>query len=195
MLFHRDRHQDLLNDRKKVFYSGGDLGDIVAAMPCIRQLGGGDLIIGDSLINGMQPREKMAGKRFEAIKPFLKEIPFIHSVTFGERPAQLDFDFSTFRVNYRHSENLARWQARHVGIQKLDESKWVDVIPHSNPKAESSLPEVRAITIASFRGAESWSDTKIKRCLLDCRKNMTLFNENLELLNIAGLKIYWKWPN
>jgi len=134
VLFHRDRHQDLLNDRKKVFYSGGDLGDIVAAMPCIRQLGGGDLIIGDSLINGMQPREKMAGKRFEAIKPFLKEIPFIHSVTFGERPAQLDFDFSTFRVNYRHSENLARWQARHVGIQKLDESKWVDVMPSQQSK-------------------------------------------------------------
>lgn len=74
-------------------------------------------------------RESLKGKRFEAIKPLLESQPYIKSVRWGERHTETDFDFSDFRVNYVHRENLACWQGRHCGIERLDESKWIDVAP------------------------------------------------------------------
>lgn len=129
-VFHKDSNQSLLVGHENQIYHTSDLGDIIASLPVIRQLGGGHLTIGEMPPNvKMLGRESLKGKRFEAIKPLLESQPYIKSVKWGERHPDTDFDFSDFRANYIHRENLARWQGRHCGIDTLDESKWIDVAP------------------------------------------------------------------
>lgn len=129
VVVHKDGRGTLALGYENVFAHNGDLGDLCAALPAMRQLGGGHLIIGDVEVKEQKLRESLKGKRFEAIKPLLAAQPYIKSVTWGEMPKDPDFNFCTFRKDYIHRENLSRWQARHCGIDNLDESKWIDVAP------------------------------------------------------------------
>jgi hypothetical protein len=127
VLVHKDANGTLSIGHENTFFSNGDIGDCVAALPVMRQLGGGHIIIGDSIVHVQKPRESMRGRRFDVTAPLLAAQPYIKSVTWGQCPKNVDFDFSSFRQDYRHGENLAAWQARHVGIDHLDESKWISV--------------------------------------------------------------------
>lgn len=130
VLFHADRFQDLLADRHPAarFYHTGDLGDIIAALPVIRQLGGGELVIGNHqpLAPGWRPME---GNRFEAIRPLLSIQPYVLSVRFETGPAQVDYDLSGFRSVYSRRATLAHAQARWLGVGELNLAPWLEAEP------------------------------------------------------------------
>lgn len=94
------------------FYHAGDLGDIIASLPAVRALGGGDYLIGPGYA-----RESMRGKRFDAIRPLLAAQPYISSVQWAETVPDGAMDFNTFRHDHINGESLAHWQARHLGVE------------------------------------------------------------------------------
>lgn len=112
------------------FFHSGDIGDIIACLPTIRQLGGGHLIIGDTL-QASGCRESMRGNRFEILRPLLEAQSYIHSVKYQDYAGSAcQYDFSTFRFfNRERKLDLARWQALHCGIIDLDVSPWLKVNP------------------------------------------------------------------
>lgn len=117
VVFHADKFHDLIPKKIKhqTFFHTGDLGDIIAALPTMKHLGGGDLVIGEFHTRG--PRESMKGARFDTIKPLLEHQSYIRSVEWGEKPDGA-VDFSLFRTLPRvYGESLAHWQARFLEVQ------------------------------------------------------------------------------
>jgi hypothetical protein len=113
-----------------VFFSAGDLGDIIALLPSIRHMGGGHIVIGEREKTGTGPgycRESMKGDRFDAIKPLLEAQSYVRSVSWGDCPDGAH-DMSFFRhTPPRRQENIATWQARHLGLQNVSLEKWLNV--------------------------------------------------------------------
>ncbi len=129
-----------------VFFHSGDLGDIIASLPAIRQLGGGELIIGQRRWRPLVGiRESMRGARYQAIEPLLKLVPYLSKVSYNDNPKIVDYDLSKFRplasvllsasrldriVKITNkSKNLADCQARHLGIGNVDLVPWIKVEP------------------------------------------------------------------
>ena len=132
VLFHRDRHQDLIKMHRwragsstNVFLHSGDLGDIIASLPAIRELGGGKLII---TYHADGQRESMKGSRYESIVRLVKSQPYISGVEYSDDPEGVTHDISTFRKSSPNN-NLATWQASHLGVSNPDLSKWVEATP------------------------------------------------------------------
>ncbi len=145
VIFHRDKHQDLIGMRdgitdlidqksalrrrmeRNCFAHSGDLGDIIAALPSVRQAGGGDFIITDAPPNTV--REGMRGKRYEFIAPLLRAQPYMKEVGFEGRPNRdITHDFRQFRSHCLDpAECLSRWQARCVGISDLNLEPWLTI--------------------------------------------------------------------
>lgn len=112
------------------FFHSGDLGDIIACLPAIRAMGGGEIRIGPAHDTGQ--REDMTEARFRVIAPLLEVQPYINSVTFGPRQ-ESDFDFSQFRRKSSWKgtpENLAEWQGRFAGVE-IEQTPWLTV-PYTN---------------------------------------------------------------
>lgn len=114
----------------RTFFHSGDIGDCIAALPSIRALGGGNLII------GFKPdgqRQTLAGVRFEALAPLLLAQSYIHSVSWGEPPSGC-VDFSGFRLCPHDGMNLAYWQAKYAGaVVSMEPWLMVDPIKHGRP--------------------------------------------------------------
>lgn len=97
-----------------VYGHAGDLGDCIASLATIRAMGScGDIAIFE---RPGSHRESMRGARYEALKPLLEAQPYIGSVEWSNEPVATPYDFSTFRHDFVAGENLAEWQARHVGV-------------------------------------------------------------------------------
>lgn len=113
-----------------VFFHSGDIGDVIAALPAMRQLGGGALIIGPHNGPGA-PREPMTQDRFDFFFPLVLAQNYISTVKFGPKTKTVTHDFSSFRVRTRgiQGESLSHWHARHVGIENLDVSPWLWAAP------------------------------------------------------------------
>lgn len=126
------------------FFHTGDLGDIIASLPCVRHLNGGEFIIGDvPMRRGLGRRETMKGARYEAIKPLLEAQPYIHRVTWEEFPKIVTHDFSTMRLSPRFAaQTLAQWQASYLKLQGVDYSPWLTVEP--NPVAAGRVIVARS---------------------------------------------------
>lgn len=106
------------------FFHVGDCGDIIAALPVMRQLGGGEIVIGNGRIGTI--REPLKGARYDSIRPLLEAQPYIDSVSYEESPVGITHDFSRFReLNESLGENLSQWQARYFGIKNLDMNPWL----------------------------------------------------------------------
>jgi len=131
-IFHRDKYQSLIpgapnhpNEALRFFHSG-DLGDIIACLPSMRQLGGGHLVLG--LNDRVRTREPMTEKRYANIAPLLRQQPYLVSVSYGNQQDGYDVDFSKFRDwPIRKGESLVDWQARYAGIKDVDQSPWLTV--------------------------------------------------------------------
>lgn len=133
----------------KIFGHSGDLGDVVAAMPVMRALGGGILAIGNNHCpNFNRGRENLFGTRLNALRPLLESQPYIHGVEWRENLEGVTHDFSTFRHHERFGENLSDWQARHFGV-KIDAAPWLTV----NPRKEYSG---RMVMARSPRNQTQW---------------------------------------
>lgn len=131
----------------KVFFHSGDLGDIIAALPAIRALGGGRLVIGQRIWRPLIGiRESMRGGRYRVIEPLLKAAPCISDVAYDDHPPKIDYDFSQFRPvvsrllsasrlekifgNRTKLTNLVEQQAQYLGVNNVDVSPWLSVPPH-----------------------------------------------------------------
>lgn len=124
------------------FFHTGDLGDIIAALPTIREMDGGELVIGHRPGVGFC-RESMEGGRFQAIKPLLEAQPYITGVRWGVLERGM-IDFSTFRkTEARPGENLATRQARYIGVL-ISHEPWIHA-------AAGSLAAGRAVWARSMR--------------------------------------------
>lgn len=132
VIFHSDPGQTLMNPRKHLrFAHSGCIGDAIAALSSIRQLGGGELV----MTQKFNPRI-LRGVRYEYLKPLLEAQPYIKSVTWEENPEYLDFDFCDFRTIYKGDVSLAQTQARYMGIHNLDESPWLSVEPDERTRGK-----------------------------------------------------------
>ena len=97
--------------RNKVFFHSGDFGDIIYALPTIRALGGGKLIIGPS--TRWKTRLAMTPMHVDLLRPLLKLQPYLHGVEFSETaPPETDLDLNQFReyliTEHEHMRNGAR---------------------------------------------------------------------------------------
>lgn len=132
-----------------VFFHTADLGDIIASLPTIRALGGGHLLIGERT-GRHGGRETLRGARYEALKPLLQAQPYIDSVEWSDKIPNTRYDFSTFRHDHIKGENLAQWQARHLGVS-ISESPWLLVEP--SPKTRGRVIFTRSLR---YHGAFPW---------------------------------------
>jgi hypothetical protein len=116
------------------YFHSGDLGDVIAFLPVVRQLGGGHIVLG--LNPDVRTRETMTEERFQNIASLIECQPYINSVSYGHYQDRYHIDFSRFRdKRIRPGESLAVWQARYAGVQRLDLSPWLKV--PENPKFEA----------------------------------------------------------
>lgn len=113
------------------FFHTGDIGDIIAALPTIRKIGGGELIIGYRQ-NGQ--RESLRGARFEALVPLLLAQPYISGARWGS-PNPGCLDFSRFRETPDDGMNLAFHQSAYAGVDEISMEPWLTAraIPHGRP--------------------------------------------------------------
>jgi hypothetical protein len=122
----------------------GDLGDVIASLPILRALGGGDIVISESKFKdrGRSPRETMRGARYEAIRPLLLAQPYVTGVEWQDEPQGITHDLSHFRqLPFKKGENLATWQARYVGVE-IDLDPWLtvpDFVQHDKTVIARSL--------------------------------------------------------
>lgn len=124
------------------FIHSGDIGDIIASLPSVVALGGGHYVITES-VNGR--RQSMRGPRFESIRPLLELQPYIRSVRWEDHPEKSDYDFTTFRHDGRLGEDLATWQARHLGVKiSLDPWLYVDRVEHEGRVVIARSPRYHA---------------------------------------------------
>lgn len=125
----------------RTFTHTADLGDIIAALPSIRTLGGGHLVIGEK--KGRDGgRESLRGARFESLKPLLECQPYIDGVTWADELPATKWDFSSFRHDHCKGENLAQWQARHLGVA-ISETPWL--LATASPKTRGRVLFARSL--------------------------------------------------
>lgn len=122
-----------------LFGSSGDLGDCIASLAVVKAMHGGDYVLFDRPVSN---RESMKGARYEALRPLLKAQPYLGSVWWDESPTPTH-DFSTFRHDHKPGEDLASWQARHLGVT-IDHSPWLTAF--RSPKSLG-----RVVIARSFR--------------------------------------------
>lgn len=109
-----------------VYRHTGDLGDICAALPVMRQLGLGQLILGN--VNGTGAREPMNEARFAAIAPLLERQPYIFGVSHEHDAKGVTHDFMDFRMcpcRIGEEHTLVNWQGDYFGIKDVDLSPWL----------------------------------------------------------------------
>jgi 2-polyprenyl-3-methyl-5-hydroxy-6-metoxy-1,4-benzoquinol methylase len=86
---------DLPLKHDKVFFHSGDFGDIIYALPTIRALGGGKLVIGPS---PWKTRLVFTQAHVDILLPLLRLQPYIQGVEFSETvPPGVDVDLNRFR--------------------------------------------------------------------------------------------------
>lgn len=122
----------------EVYSHAGDIGDVIYALPTIKALGGGKLVLFDQpgkTAHGMTPA------KMERMRPLLEMQPYIHGVEFNQHVH--DTNINGFRDHYRHG-NLAdmhlathglSWKHRRAAWLEVDrvESKH-EVIVHWTPR-------------------------------------------------------------
>lgn len=82
--------------RNKVFFHSGDFGDIIYALPVIRALGGGKLVIGPT--TRWKTRQALTEEHVDLLKPLLLLQPYITEIEFSPAaPLDADVDLNKFR--------------------------------------------------------------------------------------------------
>ena len=141
VIFHRDVKQALLtgDGYHYHFHHTGEMGDIIAALPIFRHLGGVHLTIGNHPLVGWR---KMSDGGYKTILPLLKKIPCIKSVTWSDHCPPNAFNMAHFRESYKHDQTLTASQADYVGVPhtELDMSKWIDIKYEGGHPSKSKVP-------------------------------------------------------
>jgi len=147
VLFHRCKDGSLhriiqskifSNGESTRFYHNGDLGDIIYALPTIRAMGGGTIVLGPCKnVAPFITRERMTRQRAGLIIPLLESQDYIDSAVFTEGPSGIDVDLNHFR-ELIHGGNFARHKhtpLAHLHLLRFDiplsecDKSWLDVSP------------------------------------------------------------------
>lgn len=139
-----------------VFRHTGDLGDVLAALPVIRSMGGGQLILGN--VNGVGAREPMSEERYAAIAPLIRLQPYITELSHEHDARGITHDLARFReTRMRDGEahNLVHWQSDHFGLRhEVDLSPWLTGI---EPSEETRGKVVFARTLRYRNPQWNWA--------------------------------------
>lgn len=106
------------------FLHSGHIGDLIAFLPCMRALGGGDLVITDNAGTNLS----MEGFKYDSVKPLLEVQDYVHSVSYARRPEGIDYDVCGFR-RYWGQGSIIEMQAKELGIPVPYLSAWINVQP------------------------------------------------------------------
>lgn len=104
--------------------AAGDIGDCIAALPILRQLGGGKL----TLVPTPHPNAKQWQTGALLLMPLIRQQPYVDSVEWSYHEPAADFNIAHFRLQgcYSGARTLAESQARAAGIEEgLDLSPWL----------------------------------------------------------------------
>ena len=106
------------DSRKTVFYHCGDFGDIIYALPTIRAMGGGNLVIGPEMKLGfeVQTRQRFTLDVFNVIAPLLRIQPYLSSVRFSLTMPEVDVDLNKFRRYFLEEGELRRKGDRRLNL-------------------------------------------------------------------------------
>ena len=130
VIFHRDVYQDLMNPNRKptTFVHTGDLGDIIAALPIIRQLGGGEIVLSNG--HDVRPMDGRVG----LIDGLLKAQSYVSDVRFAASCPDATYNFAHFRPHYRRNRSLTWAQADFLKVPSVDMRPWLHVTPNEKFK-------------------------------------------------------------
>lgn len=141
-----------------VFFHQGDLGDICAFLPVIRQLGGGQLILGNIDGRGTD-RELMDETRFNAIAPLIRLQSYISAVSHEHDPKGVTHSASNFRSTPcrigNEAHNLVNWMGDFFGLSDVDVSPWLSGI---TPAEETGGKAVFARTLRYHGTNFNWAE-------------------------------------
>lgn len=101
-----------------LYHHTGDLGDIIASFPVLRELGKGKYVISDAKFPlGHGPRETLRGKRFEALQPMFQATDYITDIEWQDNPQGITHDVASFRsLRWNVCESLTHWQGRYFNL-------------------------------------------------------------------------------
>lgn len=108
----------------KRFLHSGHIGDIIAFLPLMKKMGGGQLVITD---HNSVPHLRMEGFKFDSLKPLLEAQSYIHSVSYEKKPANIDYDLCGFR-RFWGQGNIVEMQAKELGVP-ANYDQWLNVEP------------------------------------------------------------------
>lgn len=105
----------------KYFYHSGNLGDIIYALPAMKLLGGGFLMLGpDMRLATKEPipfREAMNRKLFNTVAPLLRRQPYVTETYFYNFMPKVDYDLNRFRLVEWKGQNLAEMTLQGIGME------------------------------------------------------------------------------
>src|SRR5215470_7607255 len=113
--------------------AGGDIGDAIATLPILRQLGGGKI----TLVPTPHPGAKDWRPGAMMLMPLFKAQSYVESVEWSfSEPASADYNVAHFRSMGCYSPfiTLAESQARAIGIEELDLSPWLECHPSAHSR-------------------------------------------------------------
>lgn len=110
----------------RVFTHSGDYGDLVYALPVIRDAGGGHLYLYEA--DDRRARAPMTAKHAAGIIPLLLEgAPYLKSVTWGDKP--MPSEFNDFRKGW-DTGSIIDWHYRAANVHPNPcPPQWLDVEP------------------------------------------------------------------
>lgn len=111
------------------FKHSGDLGDIIFALPTIRAMGGGVLLLDPTGGEGeIARRTKLTDAGIEFLRPLLERQPYLREVA-PWRPGQpVDFNLNVFRRTVKQGHNLADAHLLSFGLPTSErDTPWLTV--------------------------------------------------------------------
>lgn len=136
---------------KNNFFCAGDVGDLIACLPCVKTLGGGNLFLHPETYTS-QP---MSLQTVESLRPLLKSQDYITSVEFSKNSKAINLD--QWRLYSHFPLNITECCALSLGITKyLKEEPWIKV--DKNPISSTIINRTKRYHDDSF----PWKEIKNK---------------------------------
>lgn len=110
-LIDRLKNRDNLDIPQSTFVHGGDIGDLIYALPTMKALGGGNLALVPYKV-----REPFTEAKAQRIIPLLTKQGYLGEIEYMAEPPQAIYNFNSFRTRYRNGKSLASIQSEMFGL-------------------------------------------------------------------------------
>lgn len=155
----------------------GDIGDAIAFLPVLRQLGGGDIVFSQG--RNPRPFNKGAG----LLIGLFEAQPYVHSAIWSQIPGVVDYNMDKFRSHYKPNRTLSESQADYIGMKDLDMRPWLEAPPSPISLGKIVIARSKRYTNPSF----PW-----RKVLMHFRNKLLfvgLDDERAQLERIVGWRI------